>query len=56
MSDLIVLDFDNEDSAMQMRDKLLQLQKMKLISLEDAAIATRRDDGKPKVKQLNSLS
>ena len=55
MSDLIVLDFDSEDGAFQMRDKLLQMQKMELITLSDAAIVTRHGDGKPKVKQLNSL-
>jgi uncharacterized membrane protein len=55
MSDLIVLDFDSEDGAFQMRDKLMQLQKMELIKLSDAAVVTRHGDGKPKVKQLNSL-
>lgn len=55
MSDLIVLAFDSENGAFQMRDKLLQLQKMELITLSDAAVVTRHGDGKPKVKQLNSL-
>lgn len=55
MSDLIVLAFEDEASAYQMRDKLLQLQKQQLITLSDAAIVTRKPDGKPKVKQLNSL-
>lgn len=55
MSDLIVLAFDNEASAFQMRDKLLQLQKQQLISLSDAAIVIRDKKGKPKVKQLHSL-
>ena len=55
MSDLIVLTFEDEVSAFQMRDKLLQLQKQKLITLADAAIVTRKSNGKPKVKQLQSL-
>ena len=55
MSDLIVLTFEDEASAFQMRDKLLQLQKQKLITLADAAIVTRKANGKPKVKQLHSL-
>lgn len=55
MSDLIVLTFDDENSALQMRDKLLQMQKQQLITLSDAAIVTRKPDGKPKIKQLNSL-
>ena len=55
MSDLIVLAFDDEASAFQMRDKLLELQKQQVITLSDAAIVTRKADGKPKVKQLHSL-
>ncbi len=55
MSDLLVLAFDSEGGAMQMRDKLLSLQKQHLISLEDAAVVVRRQDGKVKIKQLQSL-
>ena len=55
MSDLIVLAFDSEDGALQLRDKLLSLQKKMLIQLEDAAVVVRRQDGKVKVKQLHSL-
>jgi uncharacterized membrane protein len=55
MSELIVLTFDDEASAFQMRDKLLDLQKQQLITLSDAAIVTRKADGKPKVSQLTSL-
>ncbi len=36
MSDLIVLAFDNETGAFEMRDKLVQLQKEHLLTLEDA--------------------
>lgn len=55
MSDLVVLAFNTEDGAIQMRDKLVALQKQKLISLEDAAVVIRRQDGKVKVKQAVSL-
>jgi len=55
MSDLIVLAFDSEDGAIQMRDKLVSLQKQHLITLEDAAVVVRRQDGKVKVKQATSL-
>ncbi|MBP6469315.1 MAG: DUF1269 domain-containing protein [Chloroflexi bacterium] len=55
MSDLIVLSFDNEASAFQMRDKLLDMQKQQVITLADAAIVIRDKKGKPKVKQLHSL-
>lgn len=55
MSELIVLTFEDEASAFQMRDKLLDLQKQQLITLSDAAIVTRKENGKPKVSQLTSL-
>jgi uncharacterized membrane protein len=55
MSDLIVLAFDNEDGAIQLRDKLAALQKQQIIQLEDAAVVIRRQDGKVKVKQAVSL-
>ena len=55
MSDLIVLTFENEAYAFQMRDKLLEMQKKMVISLADAAIVVRNDNGKPKIKQLHSL-
>ena len=55
MSDLIVLVFDSEGGAMQLRDKLLSLQKQQIIELADAAVVVRGQDGKAKVKQLHSL-
>ena len=55
MSDLIVLAFDTEGGAIALRDRLLDLQKQHLISLEDAAVVVRGQDGKAKVKQLHSL-
>ena len=53
MSDLIVLAFDSEGGALQLRDKLLDLQKQHLISLEDAAVVIRRQDGKVKVNEVS---
>jgi uncharacterized membrane protein len=55
MSDLIVLAFDSEDGAAQLREKLLAMQKQHIIELADAAVVVRRQDGKVKVKQLHSL-
>lgn len=55
MNELIVLAFDTEDGALQVRDKLNELQKQELITLGDAAVVVREDDGKPKVKQAQSL-
>ncbi|MCA9875967.1 MAG: DUF1269 domain-containing protein [Anaerolineales bacterium] len=56
MSDLIVLAFDNPDGAFQLRDKLIALQKQHIVTLEDAAVVVRKDDGKVKVKQVTSLA
>lgn len=56
MADLIVLAFDNEDGAIEMRDELIKLQKQQLIELEDAAVVIRKQDGKVKVKQVASLA
>lgn len=56
MSDLIVLAFDNPDGAFQLRDKLISLQKQHIVTLEDAAVVVRKDDGKVKVKQVASLT
>lgn len=55
MATLVVLTFKNETGAEQMRDKLAELQKRQLISLSDAAVVVRRQDGKVKVKQAVSL-
>jgi len=55
MSDLFVFAFDTETGAAEMRDALAGLQKEHLISLEDAAVVVRRQDGKVKVKQAVSL-
>ena len=39
-----------------MRDKLIQLQKQQVISLQDAAVLVRNQDGKVKIKQVTSLT
>jgi uncharacterized membrane protein len=55
MSDLVVFAFKDEDGAVQMREELIRMQKMQLISLADAAVVVRRQDGKVRVKQAISL-
>jgi uncharacterized membrane protein len=55
MSELIVFAFDNEQGAIDMRDALVGLQKQYLITLDDAAVVVRKQDGKVKVKQAVSL-
>lgn len=55
MKSLVVLAFDSETGASEARDKLFELQKQEMITLEDAAVVVRKPDGKPKVKQAHSL-
>ena len=55
MRSLVVLAFDSEDGATAVRDELFELQKQELITLDDAAVVVRKDDGKVKVKQAQSL-
>lgn len=55
MSDLVVLAFEDETGAGAMLDKMASLQKMQIVTLEDAAVVVRKQDGKVKVKQANSL-
>jgi len=55
MANLLVFTFDNETEAESMRDALVDMQKQKIITLEDAAVVVRRQDGKVKVKQAQSL-
>ena len=55
MANLIVFAFDNETEAERMRDTLVDMQKQQIISLQDAAVVIRKQDGKVKVKQAQSL-
>ena len=55
MSNLIVLAFDTEAGATSMLAEVGRLQKMQLMSIDDAATVIRHADGKVKVKQANSL-
>ena len=55
MSELVVLAFGNTEGALQARDKLLEIQKRRMLQLADAAVVVRREDGKVKVKQLTDL-
>lgn len=56
MSKLIVVAFNDETTAFTLRDRLLELQKEHIVSLEDAAVVIRKQDGKVKVKQVTSLT
>jgi uncharacterized membrane protein len=55
MSELFVLAFKDATGAEKLRDELVTLQKEHLITLDDAAVVVRKEDGKVKVKQAVSL-
>jgi uncharacterized membrane protein len=55
MSELMVFAFKNATEAGEMRDALVPLSKQRLITVEDAAVVVRGEDGKVKVKQAVNL-
>jgi uncharacterized membrane protein len=55
MSELIVLAFDTETGAAELNTLLKQFQEQGAIELDDAAIVTRRPDGKARIKQAENL-
>ena len=56
MSDLIVIGFDNEHTAFEMRAALVKLQKEYLIDMEDVVVVTKDDKGKVKLHQAVNLT
>nr|WP_255152351.1 DUF1269 domain-containing protein [Halorarius halobius] len=55
MSSLVVLAFESMTGAEEMRERMYEFQKRELITLEDAAVVVRKENGKTKVKQAHSL-
>lgn len=55
MSDLIVIGYDDEFKAEEMRVKLRKLQRDYLIDIEDAVVAVKNADGKIKLNQSFNL-
>lgn len=55
MGELVVIAFENETGAAEMRDALIALQKQQLVTLDDAAVVVRLPDGRVQVKQAVSL-
>lgn len=55
MANLIVVAYDNEFQAEEVRLKLQKLQKDYLLDLEDAVVAVKNKDGKVKLHQIHNL-
>ena len=56
MSNLVVIEFENEESAFEMRAYLAKLQKEYLIKMEDVVVVTKNDKGKVKLHQAVNLT
>ena len=56
MSDLVVIAFDNEHTAFEMRAELAKMQKEYLIKMDDVVVVTKNDKGKPKLHQAVNLT
>ena len=55
MSDLIVIAYDDENKAEEVRSTLLRMQKEHLVDLEDAVVVTRDKDGTIRLNQMHNL-
>jgi len=55
MSHLVVIGYDNEFKAEEVRLKLAKLQREYLIDLEDAVVAVKKQDGKIRLNQAFSM-
>jgi uncharacterized membrane protein len=56
MTDLIVIAFDDQFKAEEVRTKLRKMQKEYLIDLEDAVVAVKDNAGKVKLHQMYNLT
>ncbi len=56
MSNLVVIAFNDEHTAFEMRAKLVQLQKEYLIEMEDVVVVTKDEKNKVKLHQAVNLT
>jgi uncharacterized membrane protein len=54
MSGLVVIAYETEEKAAEVRQRVLAMQTQYLFSLEDAVIAVKRDDGTVRLEQMFS--
>ncbi|WP_371422541.1 DUF1269 domain-containing protein [Tardiphaga sp.] len=52
MSELVVIVFDNEEKAEEIRDRLISLQRTHIVMLADAVVATKRSNGGIRLSHL----
>ena len=56
MSNLVVIAFEKEHKAFEMRAELVKLQKEYLLKMEDAVVVTKDNEGKVKLHQAVNLT
>lgn len=56
MSDLVVIAFEDENKAFELRSELAKMQKEYLIDMEDVVVVTKNDKGKAKLHQAVNLT
>ena len=56
MSDLVVIGFDDESTAFEMRAALAKMQKEYLITMEDVVVVTKDENEKVKLHQAINLT
>lgn len=56
MANLIVVSYDNEWKAAEVRVDFLKMQKEYLVNIEDAVVVTRKENGKIKLHQMYNLT
>jgi uncharacterized membrane protein len=56
MSNLVVIVFEDETTAFEMRTALIKMQKEYLIEMEDAVVVTKNDAGKVQLHQAVNLT
>ena len=56
MSDLVVIGFDEEEKAFELRAELAKMQKEYLIEMEDVVVVTKNEKGNAKLHQAVNLT
>jgi len=56
MSSLVAIVFNDESTAFEMRAALAKMEKQYLLSMEDAAVVTRDQNGRTKLHEASSLT
>ena len=56
MPDLIVIAYNTEERAEEVRAELLKMAGEYLVDIEDAAVAIHKDSGKVKLRQMHTLT